>query len=242
MYIQCFIKKADGSPVFVDYEGVRYIFQHNQFGDAVCFVGNQMHVRRMLKMGPACYIEYKPPEEAALGTLLGAAPIPLGGAQKRERTNPLPDGLSVDDSLTQQPGDVSDPNRVKAVSTFQLTPAEQAKIEADRAATIAGGQPGPDPKEVKEGPETTTTEATPEASAVDWADEAKTAKIKEFKFLPKDTFKTFVDKNREIVPGWPEDVKKALAKKLVNLFPDDDPDIEGFDVNDYYGRGATINT
>lgn len=285
MYIQCFIKKADGSPVFVDYEGVRYIFQRNEFGHAVCFVGNQGHVRRLMKMGPACYQDYTAPEEATQASLLGGAPVPLGGQQKRASTNPLPQGLSVDDALTQPPGDINapppiqartapvtaiSPNQVRSIPDFELSPAEQAKIMADRAATATAMAGEPDteakkaqtdddkPEEEKaEKPDTTEAEevATEKAAAdaaigagqgtpedVTWADEAVEAKVKEFKFLPKANFKTFVDNNREQVKGWPEAVKAEMAKKLTNLFPDKDPEIEGLNLDDYNRSGSPGNS
>lgn len=200
MYIQCFIEKVDGSPVFVDYEGVRYIFQKNEFGDHVCFVGNQAHQRRLLKMGPVNYIEYQAPEEANQTSVLGSAPIPLGGKQKQAPPPPLPlpDNLTVDDSLSQPPGDINNP-------------AAGATIEPEAPSGLAA------------------------SDTVDWVDSAKEAKVGEFKYLGGDKFKVYVDKNRDDVSGWPLDVQAELAKKLINLFPDEDPGIEGFDLNDFDG-------
>ena len=67
----------------------------------------------------------------------------------------------------------------------------------------------------------------------DWTLEEKIAKTKEFKFLGEDKFKEFVDANVNNVMKWPVDVRRELAKKMVKLFPEQDPDIEGFKLNDY---------
>ncbi len=105
MYIKTFIEKHDGSPVFVDFEGVRYIFQKNQWGDAVSFVGNQRHQARLLAMGEGSYIEYQPPEDAEgdVGAIIGAKPVVLGpdATAKELPREPLPDGQSVDEALTE---------------------------------------------------------------------------------------------------------------------------------------------
>lgn len=73
----------------------------------------------------------------------------------------------------------------------------------------------------------------------DWILDEKVAKVKEFKFLGEDKFRAFVDENRENVMQWPIDVRRELAKKLENLMPEEDPDIEGFVIDDYLRSGST---
>lgn len=196
MFIECLIKKWDESDVFVDFEGVRYIFTKNALGHAVCYVGNQLHARRLLAMGDTSYREYTPPEGFGQVHQVGATPVHIGQNQPgRPPTpnEPLPDAMTVDQSLTD------------------------------------GGQV-----------EKETTDPAP--SEVTWADEAIETKIKEFKFLAPDNFKAYIDDNRGNIMGWPVEVRSAIAKKLDKNFPDLDPDIEGFKIDDYLGRGNTVDS
>lgn len=206
MFIQCFIEKADGSDVFVDFEGVRYVFTKNAVGDAVCFVGNQAHVRRLLKMGAGAYDEYLPPDELGASDQPGASPQPLGGRQTRPDpgpNDPLPDGRTVDEGLSEGgDGDVDNPQ----MAGKEADPADAPPVE------------------------------------VSWAPQAVDTKIKEFKFLGKDEFKNFVDANAERIMGWPQEVRCELAKKLNKNFPDHDPGIEGFNIDDYLGSGNPGST
>jgi hypothetical protein len=229
MWIQCFITKFDGSDVFVDFEGVRYIFTKNAIGNAVCFVGNGAHVRRLLKMGPGAYAEYVVPKELQSGQP-GAEPVPLGGKPERrdpEAREPLPDALSVDEALTSggqvesAPVDAA-PIKVEAdgfeadgpeVATGALNPTAAEGV-AKAAAEDAG-------KELED------------TAEVQWTPEAVKIKINEFQGLNKPNFKSFVDANHGAIMEWPKSVRSAVAKKLFKNFPDLDPGIEGFVINDY---------
>ena len=76
----------------------------------------------------------------------------------------------------------------------------------------------------------------------DWTLDEKVAKTKEFKFLTPDAFREFVDTNRQSVMKWPLDVRRELAKKLDKMMPEEDPDIEGFLIDDYLRSGSTGDT
>lgn len=218
MFIQCFIQKIDSSDVFVDFEGVRYIFTRNAIGDAVCFVGNQQHARRLLMMGKLSYIEYPQDKLAQLqNEQPGGAPVVLGGAPKRrqpEAKEPLPDNLSVDDALAQG-GQVES-------APVESAPVESAALNPTAAEGVAAAE--------------AQAKADAEAHAAYWTPEAIENKIHEFHFLNKPRFKTFVDKNSDAVMDWPIEVRTALAKKLSTKFPDHDPGIEGFVINEYLGN------
>ena len=247
MFIQCFITKFDSSDVFVDFEGVRYIFSRNAVGDAVCFVGNQGHVRRLLSMGPASYDEYIPPDELGQNAQPGAAPVPLGKHQERrepEAREPLPDNPSVDDALAQGGTVETAPpatEQEKAQDTLNETAAEgvekakaaEAAADKKNAKTDPAGQDGKELDKAKvigaSGRPGTPTE-------VEWQPEAVATKIKEFQGLNKPNFKSFVDANSERIMGWPKAVRAAVAKKLDKNFPNQDPGIEGFVINDYLGN------
>lgn len=193
MYIQCFIKKSDGSAVFVDFEGIRYIFAKNQVDDAVCFVGNQGHQRRLLAMGPSSYAEYIPPDVKDSSFQPGAQGVPLGTAQRQppKKDEPLPDAITVDEGLAL--ADETDSAEV-------ALPVE-----------------------------------------VEWAQEAIDQKIKEFRYLDTENFKSFVEANRDRIMGWPIVVRAEVAKKLSKKLPDLDPGIEGFAIDDYIGSGNTVD-
>jgi hypothetical protein len=79
---------------------------------------------------------------------------------------------------------------------------------------------------------------TPAMVDVDWNLDKKVAKVKEFKFLKAEPFKEFIEENRGQVMKWPIDVRKEIAKKLEKLLPEEDPGIEGFNIDDYI-RGGT---
>lgn len=221
MFIQCFITKFDGSDVFVDFEGVRYVFSRNVLGDAVCFVGNGAHQRRLLKMGPAAYDAYPQEriERLQADQMAGAAPVPLGGKQERrvpEADEPLPDGLTVDDALVQG-------GQVESAPPAE-TPEEKAQDALNETAAEGVAKAAAADKEAEEPAE------------VEWHPEAVKTKINEFQGLNKANFKSFVDGNSEQIPGWPKAVRTALAKKLNKNFPGEDPGIEGFVINDYLGN------
>lgn len=76
----------------------------------------------------------------------------------------------------------------------------------------------------------------------DWDLNQKVAKVKLFKFLTPDQFKGFIEENRKEVMTWPIDVRRELAKKLDKMMPDDDPDIEGFIIDDYLRGGSSGDT
>jgi hypothetical protein len=245
MYIRTFIKKIDGSPVFVDFEGARYIFQKNQHGHDVCFVGNQGHARRLLKMGEETYIPYSDPSSMsgpvqdmppAHGT--AGAVQQLGGVHSRTEPivhEPLPDNPSVDEALTSgdQPEpeevfeDLPEPKHVKALDPPQAVPVGSGQPAADipLASTLTAEQQD-------------AINAEAEPSEVTWVDEAVEAKVKEFKFLQVEPFKQFLDDNRDRIPGWPVSVKSEIARKMAAKIPDHDPGIEGFNPNDYLGEGS----
>ena len=71
----------------------------------------------------------------------------------------------------------------------------------------------------------------------DWTLDEKVAKVKEFKFMGEDTYKAFVDDNRDSIMQWPIDVRREMAKKLDKLMPEEDPGIEGFIIDDYLRKG-----
>lgn len=235
MFIQCFIQKIDGSDVFVDFEGVRYIFTRNAIGDAVCFVGNQAHAKRLLMMGELTYIEY-PQERLEMlqqHQQPGGAPVVLGGAPRRrepEAKEPLPDNLSVDDALAQGGQVESAPVESAPVESGPLNPTAAegvAKAEAElkeKEALEALAEKKIPPKETKP------------AADPKWMPEAIEHKINEFKFKNKPQFKQFVDDNASNVMDWPIEVRTELAKKLAIKFPEHDPGIEGFIINDYLGN------
>ena len=227
MFIQCFIKKFDGSDVFVDFEGVRYIFTPNAIGDAVCFVGNQTHANRLFRMGEATYIQYPQDRLAQLQNQQpGAAPVLLGGAPQRrqpEAQEPLPDNLSVDDSLVEG-GQVE-------VAPPAETPAEKAQDALNETAAEGVAKAEAKAKKAK-----AKSDAETEASEAKWTPEAIGNKIDEFKFLNKPKFKKFVNDNAGNLMDWPGEVRTEVAKKLALKFPEHDPGIEGFVINDYLGN------
>ena len=67
----------------------------------------------------------------------------------------------------------------------------------------------------------------------DWDLNEKIQKVNSFKRLGPDQFKAFIDKNRDSLMRWPVDVRREVAKKINNLLPQLDPDIEGFNIDDY---------
>jgi len=256
MFIQCFIEKADGSDVFVDFEGVRYIFPRNTLGDAVCFVGNQAHARRLLAMGPGSYEEYIPPDDVDISFQPGATAVPLGGTNRLRRDpeadEPLADGLTVDEALTEGGQVESAPPETETDKNSDGTP--NLAPESSNAEGSAGGAPIGDPvipadqvTPIDDLSETEKAQAEADKQAalapveVQWAPEAVATKIKEFKFLDKDSFKVFVHNNADRIIGWPKEVRGEVAKKLNKNFPGLDPGIEGFVINDYLGSGNTVN-
>ena len=96
------------------------------------------------------------------------------------------------------------------------------------------------PPEPDQKPAEATQEAQPPRLVdYDWTLDEKVAKTKEFKFLTPDAFREFVDTNRQAVMKWPLDVRRELAKKLDKMMPEEDPDIEGFIIDDYLRSGST---
>lgn len=67
----------------------------------------------------------------------------------------------------------------------------------------------------------------------DWTLDEKVAKVKEFKFMGEEAYRGYIDENRDKVMRWPIDVRRELAKKLDKMMPEEDPAIEGFEINDY---------
>jgi hypothetical protein len=211
MFIQCFIKKYDNSDVFVDFEGVRYIFTRNALGDAVCFVGNQGHQRRLLMMGPGAYNEYPQKKIAELqNQQAGGAPIPLGKHQEARREpeakEPLPDNMTVDEALADE-GQLDD-NQVRSETAAEGVARHEAQEAAKKKAA---------------------------AEEVEWQPEAVKTKINEFQGLNKANFESYVNAHADRIMGWPKVVRSAIARKLNNNFPGQDPGIEGFVINDYLG-------
>ena len=235
MNIQCFIEKADGSPVFVDFEGVRYVFQPNVHGDAVSYVGNAKHAQRMLMMGPAAYIEYVPPETAdPAGNItdenLTTMPMPLGNVQRQQPRpdEPLPDNLTVDEALVAGQGGEPGPGPV--VETDQTPVNELTPEQAAQDAANKGAVEGLEVEEVVE---------------VEWAPAAVDAKIKEFKTLSDVNFISFLTANKNRIMNWPIVVRTEVAKKISNKLGGYDPEaegIEGFRLDDYLGDGDTVNS
>ena len=66
------------------------------------------------------------------------------------------------------------------------------------------------------------------------------ARIKElinsFKPLTNPKFKEWIEINRDLIPTMPEDVKAALAKKILAKFPGEDPEITGLDLEKYASK------
>jgi hypothetical protein len=67
----------------------------------------------------------------------------------------------------------------------------------------------------------------------DWDLNEKVQKLNSFKRLGPDQFKKYIDDNRENVMLWPIDVRRELARKIDKVLPEIDPDIKGFDIDDY---------
>lgn len=242
MLIQCFIEKADGSPVFVDFEGVRYVFQKNQFGDAVAFVSNQRHIERLKMMGSACYKDYEPPEPLdPAGNIfeVGSRPIPLGNVQRQrpEVREPLPDNLSVDEALgTPDERDPAGP-LASTVEVAETTPEQIT--EADKAQDAANETAAPRMKDQREDHSIRDQEKPVE---IEWAPEAVDAKTKEFRTLSDVNFISFLAANKERIMNWPLEVRGEIAKKIRNKLPAYNPEaegIEGFKIDDYIGGGST---
>jgi hypothetical protein len=78
-------------------------------------------------------------------------------------------------------------------------------------------------------------EENPTGSEVTWVDSAIRTKIKEFKYLGKDEFVDFIDANRDLIMGWPREVRVEIAKKLDRNLLDMDPGIDGFVIDEYLG-------
>ena len=73
----------------------------------------------------------------------------------------------------------------------------------------------------------------------DWTLDEKVNKVKEFKFMGEESFRKFVDENREAVMRWPIDVRREVAKKIDKMMPEEDPGIAGFIIDDYFRRRST---
>jgi hypothetical protein len=180
MFIECLIKRSDGSETFVDFEQVRYRFTKNAAGDHVCFVGGQGHQNRLLGMGNGTYRPYKPPKD--LQGPQGGNPESMVFGSKKKRP-PLKPVVLEQDLIEEVP------------------PSESVK---------PGG-----------------------LVDYDWDLNEKVQKLNSFKRLGPDQFKKYIDDNRENVMLWPIDVRRELARKIDKVLPEIDPDIKGFDIDDY---------
>jgi len=70
--------------------------------------------------------------------------------------------------------------------------------------------------------------------------EAKIAEIiNSFKTLTVPKFKEWIEINRDLIPTMPEDVKAAIAKKILKKFKGQDPDIPGLDLEKYVSTDPT---
>ena len=96
--------------------------------------------------------------------------------------------------------------------------------------------------EVSDQPAEAPQEAKPRLVDYDWTLDEKVAKAKEFKFLTADSLRDFVDNNRQNVMKWPIDVRRELAKKIDKKMPEDDPNIEGFVIDDYIRQRSSGDT
>jgi hypothetical protein len=95
MFIECLIKRSDGSDTFVDFEQVRYRFTKNSNGDHVCFVGGQGHQQRLLSMGTGSYRPYKPPQDLQ-GPQGGNPESMVFGNKQKKKPPPKPAILEQD--------------------------------------------------------------------------------------------------------------------------------------------------
>jgi len=180
MFIECLIKRSDGSDTFVDFEQVRYRFTKNANGDHVCFVGGQGHQKRLLGMGTGTYRPYKPPKD--LKGPQGGNPEAMVFGHKKKKPPPKPAILEqdvfeeADPSVSAEPGGLVD---------------------------------------------------------YDWGLNEKIQKLNTFKRLGPEQFTKFIEGNRDSVMLWPIDVRRELARKIDKVLPELDPDIKGFDIDDY---------
>jgi len=76
----------------------------------------------------------------------------------------------------------------------------------------------------------------------DWTLDEKVAKVKEFKYLSAEAFKSFVDENHQEVMTWPIDVRREVAKKLEHMMPEEDPATAGFIIDDYLRERSSGDT
>jgi len=67
--------------------------------------------------------------------------------------------------------------------------------------------------------------------------EARIAEIiNSFRTLTKPKFREWIEINRDLIPTMPEDVKAALAKKILAKFPTQDPEIAGLNLEKYASK------
>jgi len=89
---------------------------------------------------------------------------------------------------------------------------------------------GPGKKEEDSPPAVTTSPAVALA-------EARIAEIiNSFRTLTKKKFREWIEINRDLIPTMPEDVKAAIAKKILAKFPEEDPGITGLNLEKYASK------
>jgi hypothetical protein len=103
MFIECLIERSDDSDTFVDFEQVRYRFSKNQAGDRVCFVGSDLHRRRLLAMGVDNYREYQPPSDLKGPIGVAAEPMTRNILRKKSQDEQEKDDSAALEALTTEP-------------------------------------------------------------------------------------------------------------------------------------------
>lgn len=206
MIIKCTMREGITE---ADIEGYRYTFRPDGAGNPLCSVTKESHIKQILDMGPHCYIEFHPP-------------IPYSQMSAAE-IMALPDGEAEDHKERirlerERAAAIEDEKKKQAETTVD---ARLKKLE-DNADN------GEDPdKEKNEAP------AVSSSAAAGLAEARITEIINSFRTLSKKRFETWIENNRDQVTLMPEDVKIALAKKVVKTWPKKDPGIEGLDLEKY---------
>ena len=202
MIIKCTMREGVTE---ADIEGYRYTFRPDANGNPLCSVTKEGHIMELLRMGPHCYVEYKPevPVEQMSAEEILSAP---DGVYEEEKT-------AIREARKQSAAD-----------------AEKVMEDRKKKKTVQ------DKKEKQEIKDREQPPAVSTSPAVALAEARIKELINSFKPLTTPKFKEWIDINRDLIPTMPEDVKAALAKKILAKFPDEDPDIPGLSLEKYASK------
>jgi hypothetical protein len=186
-----------------DIEGFRYTFRPDEAGNPLCSVTKEGHIKQLMLMGPHCYVEFKPN-------------LPYE-QMSADEIMALPDGQAEDHKIRIR----DERARADAIEAEQAEKkAQDPEARLKKLEEKAAAGTGEDPP-------------TKQSAAANLAEERIRSIIQSFRTLSKKRFESWIDNNRDQIATMPEDVKAALAAKLIKHWPKSDPEIPGLNLEKY---------